>query len=301
MVALSYASPLRYPGGKGGLSRLLGHIIALNGFNDAVYAEPYAGGAGAALGLLYSERVSRVLINDIDPRVAAFWRSVTKQSTAFLRLVGQVSLTIDEWRRQREIYLHYHRHSSLRVGFATFFLNRCNRSGILVSGGPIGGYDQRGIWKLDARFNREELCERISTIAAYRDRILVTELDALVFLRTVVRPITATESVFVYLDPPYFEKGSLLYHDAYDKRAHQAVARFLRRQRSFRWVLSYDNAPEVRRIYSAFRQIPFDLAHTAYQRRCGRELLICRHDLKVPRDVSAWIYRRRVGASFGSS
>lgn len=296
MATSGYASPLRYPGGKGGLTRLLGQTIALNGFNDPVYAEPYAGGAGAALGLLLSERVSRILINDIDPRVAAFWKAVTTRSRDFLRLLSEVSVTIDEWRRQREIYLHPGKHSGLRVGFATFFLNRCNRSGILVSGGPIGGYDQRGTWKLDARFNREELRERINTIAAYRDRISVTQLDALVFLRRVVQPLASGEDIFVYLDPPYFEKGSLLYHNSYDRRAHQAVARYLRRRHHFRWILSYDNSPDIRRMYAGFRQVAFDLAHTTYSRRSGRELLICRRDLKIPRDVAAWVYRRKVAA-----
>jgi len=294
MGASGYSSPLRYPGGKGCLSRLLAQAITLNGLKDVIYAEPYAGGSGAALGLLFAERVSRILINDIDPCVNAFWKAVLGQSKSFLQLLDETPITIDEWHRQRDIYRRPHRFSQLRVGFATFFLNRCNRSGILVSGGPIGGHKQGGKWKLDARYNREELRDRINTIHAYRSRISITGLDALEFLRSVVEPIASEKDVFVYLDPPYHEKGSLLYHNAYNDSAHEEVAEYLQEPRKFRWVLSYDNVCKIRTLYEDFQQLPFDLAYTAYKRRSGRELLICRRELTMPKDLQSWIYRRKV-------
>ena len=167
----STASPLRYPGGKSRLAGFLGRIIKTNRLCDPVYAEPYAGGAGAAFALLFAEKVSRVVLNDKDRCIYALWRSVLNQTAGFLHLLETTPVTIEEWHRQRDVYLHPSRHGQLQLGFATFFLNRCNRSGILATGGPIGGYSQEGDWKLDARFNRSGLRERIEKIDLYRDRI----------------------------------------------------------------------------------------------------------------------------------
>jgi DNA adenine methylase len=292
-MSSAFLSPLRYPGGKAAIAPLLAKIIALNGLTNVVYAEPYAGGAGAALSLLMSEQVTRIVINDLDPRIASFWKSILRFPDKFLALVKETPITIAEWRRQHSIYKNCHRHSCLKVGFATFFLNRCNRSGILVMGGPIGGYDQRGQWKLDARFNRDNLCERLRRIAAYRDRIKVTGLDALDFLRTTIEPISERETVVAYLDPPYYVKGSNLYHNSYTQEAHAKLARYLQKTCPFRWILSYDNVTEISDLYGWARQIPFDLSYTAYKRRPGKELLIGCADLRLPEDLFRWIEGRR--------
>ena len=55
-------SPLRYPGGKQILARVLAHLIQINGREGGIYAEPYAGGAGAALSLLFGEHVERLML-----------------------------------------------------------------------------------------------------------------------------------------------------------------------------------------------------------------------------------------------
>src|SRR5260370_21263225 len=154
-------SPRRYPGGKQALSRVLAHLIEINDAGGGTYVEPYAGGAGAALSLLIAEHVDRILINDADGRVFAFWQAALNQTERFVNLVQTTRASVREWRRQRDIYLHPRRHSVLRVGFATFYLNRCNRSGIIGNGGPIGGLKHKGPWKIAARFNREYLLRRI--------------------------------------------------------------------------------------------------------------------------------------------
>jgi DNA adenine methylase len=292
-MSSAFHSPLRYPGGKAALAPLLAQIIHLNKLTNVVYVEPYAGGAGAALSLLMSEQVTRIVINDLDPRISSFWTSLLRFPERFIDLVRTTPITIDEWRRQQDIYINYRRHSSLRIGFATFFLNRCNRSGILVMGGPIGGYGQEGRWKLNARFNRDELCDRLKRIAAYRDRIKVSGLDALDFLRTIAEPIAECETVLAYLDPPYFVKGSNLYYNSYTGDAHAKVARYLLESCPFRWILSYDNVAEISDLYREVRRVPFDLSYTAYHWRAGRELMISRLDLRLPDDVQSWIAGRR--------
>ena len=281
------ASPLRYPGGKSRLTDFLSRVIKANGMRDPVYVEPFAGGAGAALSLLYSEKVTRIVLNDKDRCVYAFWRAAMYQTDAFIDLLESTPITIAEWRRQREIYLRPHRSGILKLGFATFYLNRCNRSGILMTGGPIGGIEQKGKWRIDARFNRSSLRDRIEKLNLFRDRIEIHNLDALDFLRTTVRPITRTsDSCLVYLDPPYYNKGQELYLNAFTHQDHAQLARFLGRARFFSWVMTYDNVKEIRSLYADWPRRGFDLDYTAHSRRKGKELFISDDRLRMPAFVS---------------
>jgi DNA adenine methylase len=161
-------SPLRYPGGKQILGSVLARIITENRLEGSIYAELYAGGAGAALSLLYWEYVSKLYLNDADPCIYAVWRSILDHTDEFCKRIRDVALTTDEWKKQKAIYTNYAENSILDIGFATFYLNRTNRSGIIKNGGPIGGYDQSGPWKIDARFSRPGLIERVERIALYR-------------------------------------------------------------------------------------------------------------------------------------
>jgi DNA adenine methylase len=277
-------SPLRYPGGKQILGRILSHLIRINGRVGGVYVEPYCGGAGAALGLLFDEYVDRLMLNDGDPAVFAFWRAVLSDTDALLRLLRDTPLTVDEWRRQRDIYRRPGEHEGTTLGFATFYLNRCNRSGIIANAGLIGGLEQAGPWKLDARFNRVELAERIERVAMYRERIDLTNLDAIDFLREHVSTPKVVDRAFVYLDPPYYVKGSELYLNHYKPDDHAVLAKYLKAA-PFQWVMTYDNVDEVCRLYPRNRQIPFDLNYSARDRKVGREVMILRPYTKFP---SAW-------------
>jgi DNA adenine methylase len=288
-------SPFRYPGGKQVLARALGAIIRLNGCEGGVYAEPYAGGCGAGLNLLFSERVSGLMINDADWRIYAFWQAILTKTDAFLELLRDTPITVSEWRRQKETYERAPRRSILRAGFATFYLNRCNRSGIISNGGPIGGQHQHGKWRIDARFNRTGLRARIERIAFYRNRIWASNLDAIEFLEEQVGKRSLSERIFAYLDPPYFAKGSELYLDYYEPADHATLASYLKSPLKFPWALTYDNAAAIRRLYDGNRRFKFDLAYSARERRVGKELFIVDPRLRVPADWGLKIPGRYIG------
>lgn len=289
-------SPLRYPGGKQILSRIVAHLVALNGASGGTYVEPYAGGAGVALALLFGEHVNRVLINDADIRIYAFWRAVMNSTEEFVSLLRKTPTTVKEWARQRDVYQHPSRHGQLAVGFATFYLNRCNRSGIIATGGPIGGQDQKGTWKIDARYNRDELERRIRKIALYRDRIRVTKKDAIDFMREDVVGLPKSDKPFVYLDPPYYGKGRDLYLSFYEHDDHAALAAKMVKQSRFPWIMSYDNVPQIRKLYSDLRQVRFSLDYSARERREGSEVMIFQPDLVFPK---SWV--RSIPSRFISS
>jgi DNA adenine methylase len=274
-----HASPLRYPGGKSKLTPYLKRIFSDNQLIGGHYAEPYAGGASVALSLLFDEYASTIHINDLDRSIHAFWHSVIHETDALCRLVQSVRITPATWRRQRAIQDDASA-SMLERGFSTFFLNRTNRSGI-ITGGMIGGLEQAGEWRLDARFNRPALIARIERVASYGDRIKLSRLDASTFLLKRV-PLMPKRSL-VYLDPPYFVKGQQrLYANYYEPSDHADIANIvvgLERP----WLVSYDNAPEIRRLYSPHRRLFYGLDYTAARRYEGSEVMFFAFGLAVPR------------------
>jgi DNA adenine methylase len=276
-------SPLRYPGGKAILSDFIAGILAINGLKDGTYVEPYAGGAGAALNLLFAEHVQRIILNDADPHICAFWNAILRRKGDFLRRLQDTPVSIQEWKHQRDIYRQHVQHSRIEVAFASFYLNRCNRSGIMVNGGPIGGFEQAGKWKLDARYNKSELERRIDKIYIYRDRIEVHNMDAIEFLTKVVGNRDHRKDMFIYLDPPYYVKGNQLYLNHYRHDDHLYLSQFLRKKMNLPWLLTYDNVPEIHKLYEDCHRIPFSLTYSAHRRRAGSELLIHKDTLIVPR------------------
>jgi len=279
---MRYASPLRYPGGKGGLSAFLTDLLDLNNLRGCVYYEPYAGGAGAALNLLSHQVVDRVHINDADPRMHALWRAVLDENERFVERISTVPLDIKEWHRQNAICAEPSGHNTFELGFAAFYMNRCNRSGVLKGAGPIGGYEQSGKWRLDVRFNRNELNERILALGKLRERIAVSGTDAIDFLKRYLPTGRGRAKVFVYADPPYVIKGQRLYLNAYEERDHTHLARYLGMQRLLPWLVSYDDAPLIRKLYGQHQISTLPIHYSLQCKRNAQELLIAPGRVYVP-------------------
>lgn len=278
---MRYVSPLRYPGGKARIAPFAAELLSSQRPRPRRYAEPFAGGAGSALVLLTGEYVDLIHINDLNPGIAAFWRCVFNQTKRLIKLIEQSEISVAAWHSAREIYLSPGRHSDLELGFATFLLNRCNRSGILTAR-PIGGLDQTGRWKIDARFNREALAERIAFVGAYRRRVQLTELDARDFLTT-LRP--HSRDLLVYVDPPYLGQGDRLYLDKLSDDDHDDLAVRLR-ESPLKWFLTYDSDDRViEDLYVDFRCAEFDISHTAQVNHTGAELVVFSDNLAVPEDL----------------
>lgn len=277
---LIHFTPLRYPGGKAKLAEYVKTLIRDNKLDDGEYVEPYAGGAGIALELLLQEYVSLIRINDVSRHVYSFWKSVLNDTDELCRRIKNTRLTMASWDRQKRIFSNPEDHDQIAIGFATFFLNRTNRSGIL-NGGVIGGRDQTGPWKIDARYNADELIFRIESIAKLKNRIKLTRSDAVTFLKRGV-PRWPKKSL-IYLDPPYFEQGRDLYYDYYKSDDHADVAKLISATMKDRyWIVSYDNVPEIRKLYSAFRRMHYNVGYTARDRYNGKEVMFFSDRLSVP-------------------
>lgn len=283
MATNTPSSPLRYPGGKQCLTPFVRRLIESNGMCGCAYAEPYAGGAGVAMRLLSERVVQNVILNDKCPMVAAFWRSLFSQTDSFISLVDKEPVTMETWYRTREITLRHKEFSQLEVAFAFFFQNRTNFSGV-IGGGVIGGKNQRGKYKLDARYPKARLISLMEKVASYRDRVEVCNMDAIAFMGE--KLLQLGDSCLTYCDPPYFEKGQALYMNAYNHGDHAAVANFLLAQsRNMRWMVSYDNAPQIVELYNRMPLYSFDLPYSAHRVRRGKELLALCPGLELPPQV----------------
>jgi len=263
-----YCSPLRYPGGKGGLFSFVKDLFYNNELIGASYAEPYAGGAGLALRLLFEEYVKEIYINDLDVSIHAFWKTIVEQPQLFCNWIEDVDVTIKSWDYYRDVHRHADTSDKLELAKATFFLNRTNISGILM-GGVIGGHGQNGKYKIDARFNKLDLIERIQKIARFSHRIHVSNLDGLTFIK---KMDTKKHEVFIYLDPPYFLKGAELYMNYFSKKDHRKLSNYLDRIEK-KWIVSYDNQDFILNLYAEKKRIVYKLAQSA-SNRVGDEVLI---------------------------
>jgi DNA adenine methylase len=277
-----YPSPLRYPGGKARLANFVKLLMLRNRLIGAEYAEPYAGGASVALSLLFEEYASHIHVNDLNRSVYAFWRCVLDDTEALCARITHARFDVDEWDRQRSIQSES-APDDLDLAFSTFFLNRTSRSGIISGSGIIGGRNQTGPWKIDERFNREALVRRIQRIGRFRSRITVTRIDAKDYL---VENLPALgDNCFVYLDPPYYIKGSDLYENFYEHEHHAEISQLVRHLK-VPWIVSYDAAQEIKKLYSGFRSSRYSLSYTASRRYAGAETMFFHRDLRIPRVIS---------------
>lgn len=273
----STPSPLRYPGGKSSVLSMVSEIIHTNNLSGCSYAEPYAGGCGLALNLLLKGHVEKIYLNDYDTSIWSFWHSVLETPDELIKQIINTPVTIDEWKKQRYIHSTAHEHDTLTLGFSTLFLNRTNRSGI-IKAGFIGGAEQNGKYKIDCRFGKKGLIERIEKIQDNKDRIHLYNLDALDFFEKTDDLLSADG--FYCIDPPYYKKGHTLYTNFYKHDDHVELAKKISNLET-KWILTYDNATEIKSLYPSLKQYLFNLNYSAGVKRKGTELLVVSNDISI--------------------
>ena len=272
-------SPLRYPGGKGKLAQFVASIIKVNRLSDGLYVEPFAGGGAVAWELLLTGIVRRVSINDISYPVYSFWRSVVERTDELIDMIKVTEVNLQNRDYYKSLISSPRDGDYLEIGFAMFFLNRTHRSGIL-NGGVIGGRDQTGKWKIDARYNKAELIERIERIAQFKDKISLSNLDAMEFINSNLK--NWGPRTLVYFDPPYYEKGRQLYDDFYHHKDHENVAKTVCGLEDVSWIVSYDDADPIHKLYGHFPTLEYSIGYSARNRSQGAEVMFFSRGLTIP-------------------
>ncbi len=276
---MKFYSPLRYPGGKNKLAKFISLICEKNNINGH-YVEPYAGGASVALYLLFNKYVNKITINDIDRSIYAFWYSVLNNVERLCKLIKETKVNLKTREKCKKIQLNKGKADLLELGFSTFFLNRVNVSGIL-NGGPIGGEKQKGDYKINCRFNKLDLINRIKNIAKLKNKISLYNLDALDLIRKIQAESKSKKTIF-YFDPPYYFKGDSLYTNFYKDEDHELLRDEIKKIKNFHWIVSYDDVPRIRNLYKSFNSKKYSFYHTANNPKVGKEILFFDSKLIVP-------------------
>lgn len=264
----AFYSPLRYPGGKNCIFPFVSELIRENRLEGCSYAEPFAGGAGLALHLLLEGVVSEVYLNDLDRSIYCFWISVLENTKSLCEWINSVNINMDTWYWAKKIYNTMNTADPFDLAKATFFLNRTNVSGI-ITGGPIGGPDQTGKYKINARFNREDLVDRIIKISNFKRKIHLSCLDGVEFLKYINRK---HKQIFIYIDPPYVKKGADLYMNFFKVEDHVALKNQISKIKK-NWLVSYDNNDFIQNLYQGLLKYIYSLSQCT-SNRIGDELII---------------------------
>lgn len=280
MSSNQHYSPLRYPGGKGKLFHFVKDLIVHNDLDGGSYSEPYAGGASIALGLLIEDYVSEIHINDYDKAIYSFWYAILRKTDEFIQRVWDTPVNMTQWRKQKLIQENKDDYDHFDLGFSTFFLNRTNRSGV-INAGVIGGNDQTGNYKIDARYNKEELVRRINAIANHSKNIKIYEQDALKFITQTI-PKKKSKGL-VFLDPPYYVQGKRLYTSFYNHEDHVKVAEAIKESPLKHWIVTYDNVREINEIYDLKNKVVYNLRYSvSHTSPTGSEVLFYSKNISLP-------------------
>lgn len=287
-------SPLRYPGGK---KQLYNFVLDSLNKNDitGTYIEPFSGGAAIGIELLLKNRVSKIVINDLDPSIYAVWNAVINDSDHLIAKINAVPFDyqkystedsnklIEFWRAIKNKHeLVKGNPNSLDNAFTTLMLNRMNVSGI-ISGGPIGGKNQSGLYRLNSRFNKTTLITKIRAISSRSDDIDLFNLDANNLVE-VIKSTTSYEpnNTFIFFDPPYYVQGRNLYLSFINEGQHATLAKNILSMEDYFWITTYDSAPQIADIYTdAAQKYAYSLNYTANKRGKFSEYLFASAKTKL--------------------
>ena len=275
-----FYSPLRYPGGKSRLAKLISQICLDNKIKGR-YVEPFCGGASVALYLLFEDKFKKIIINDLDKSIYAFWYSVLNNNDKLCKMVEETKIDIENWKKQKSIQKNKNKYESnkflVKLGFSTLFLNRTNFSGI-IRGGPLGGLDQRGKYKLDCKFKKEMIIKRIKEIAKRKDRIELYNLDCLELIKKIQKKYS--KKTIFYFDPPYYLKSPDLYMNYYTYEDHKKLASAIKNMKNMHWIVSYDNNEKIKFLYRwVKKKKEFSLKHFVNRIKNGKEVLFFENNL----------------------
>lgn len=270
-------SPLRYPGGKNKMLPYIRNIIKNNDFNNH-YFEPYGGGASIALGLLFNSDMKHVHINEYDADLYNFWYSVLNHTDDLINKINSTEINVEQYYKQKEI-LNSDNSNILDSGFSALFINRTSFSGILKAG-MLGGKYQNGSTKVYSRFNKNDIIKKIKLISEKKNHISLYNNDAVELLKNAndVFP----KDTFIYLDPPYFDKGKSLYRKYYELNDHLKLSKCLQSiDFGFSWLLSYDNVDEIKNMYSGRNISYYDLNYSIKTKYTGKEIVIYSNNIII--------------------
>lgn len=271
-------TPLRYPGGKGVLKYFLANSVLNNNLKGGVIVEPFCGGSGATIPLLKSGIIEELWMNDASPLISSFWESLFFNTNELVKLIKETPVCMKTWNACKEVVDSPYKHDTLKLGFSSFFLNRTNRSGLLM-GGPIGGKNQSGPYLMQCRFNKEKLISRVLSVASLRDKVKIDNIDGVDFLK---KTESMVDSSLVFIDPPYVKQGYNIYRKySFKKHDHVRLSEYIQRSK-WKWIITYDDHQLVKDLYSGDAVQSMRIDYFSKKEKSNNEIIFAAQSCILP-------------------
>lgn len=246
-------SPLRYPGGK---SRGVKEIIKYFPPEIDRVCSPFLGGGSIELELV--SRGVEVFGYDVFEPLTDFWQVLLKNPDKLADRVRQYyPLSRSKFYSLQKEFGNLTSKDDRAAVF--FVLNRASFSGTTLSGGMSPNHP---------RFTPTA----IAMLSRFKvDNFHVEKMD---FNQSLARH----KEDFLYLDPPYLIESKLYgtKGDTHRDFDHDTLAGILTNRTG--WILSYNDCPEVRKLYAGFTMIKLEWAYGMNADKKSDELLILSKD-----------------------
>lgn len=261
---------IRYPGAKNKLVKSILNslpeelVVPLHVSSNVHYVEPFfgSGAIGIAVMRLMHRRAS-VTVADADIGIASLWRAVKDSPYELCRRIKQYAPSVESFYELKSLDGTFT--DTVDTGFRKLALHRISVSGFgYMAGGPIGGRSQAGDYTVDCRWRPDRMVSRVERLSALFNRfdnLQILHADVFDVLESANKTTASYEQTFVYLDPPYYEKGDQLYKHKFTPQNHEDLAAALKGA-DFDWAISYDDHPEIRRLYGGATVKRLEITYT---------------------------------------
>ncbi len=251
---------IRYPGGKNKISSQIMSFIP----NGIEFREPFFGGGAIGLKVLKEGRFSKYWFNDLDKHLVALWLAIQNAPEQLCKMINNFAPQVDDFEIISN-YLLKSNDSGIKEGFFKLVIHQISYSGLgMMAGGPIGGKKQQSKYSIGCRWSPDYLIKKIKTINKLlsENDVKFTSLDYSELL---------ADDCFLFLDPPYFNKGEQLYQYGFTGK-HEELANKLKGRKN--WFLCYDDCSEVRQLYNWAQIKEIDIKYSINGSINKKELLI---------------------------
>lgn len=269
----------RYPGGKNKINK----IIQRNLYDPEIdeYREPFFGGGSVGITFLnniniFFDNLKKVWINDSDSGIFCLWKSVIENHEELKKRILLYSPKTEDFYNFKKELLKNSYEDILEIGLKKLIIHQISYSGLgAKSGSPLGGKNQQSKYKIDCRWNPENICKKIEKINKILNRydIKCTCEDFSILLKNVGK------KTLLYLDPPYYYKGRNLYQLYFKEEDHIRLAKELKKL-NCKWVLSYDYCEEIIDLYNWANIIEIPVKYSIRGMNIKKELLISNDNIK---------------------
>jgi DNA adenine methylase len=276
------SSFFRYPGGKSKIKKEI--INYIDEYDFDLYIEPFFGGGSIGLEVLKKRNIN-FLLNDKDFGLSCLWQSVIFYPDELINLIESYIPNVSDFYSFKNELLNLQENMEnskkniLDIGFKKLVIHQISFSGLGTrSGSPLGGKEQKSKYNIDCRWSIDNLKKKINNLQKLNlNKKLFNNKFYCQDFAQLIQNLPDNNKKFMYLDPPYFQKGADLYQYYFTEEKHIELANVLKRL-DFSWIMSYDDCDFIRNLYEDFNIKEINISYTINSPKLTKEVLIFSND-----------------------